>query len=244
MSQAEELAVMMKNSNRITFLTGAGVSTASGIPDFRSTNGLWTEDKSREYYMSRQYFMKNPEDFWHKYKEIFRVKILKNYQPNKVHLFLKALEDQGKDITIITQNVDGLHGHAGNQHVLEYHGNLNTATCPMCQTTYELDYLLHSYVPLCNQNGCGDVLKPDIVLFGDPITLHEQAVYAIRQSDLVVVLGTSLMVTPFSLLPYTAAEMKIPIALINRDATPMDGLFNWIIHDDLLNTMEKIKGTM
>ncbi|WP_182201380.1 NAD-dependent protein deacylase [Paraliobacillus salinarum] len=241
MSQVADLANAIKKSNRITFLTGAGVSTASGIPDFRSTNGLWTEDQSREYYISRHYFMKNPTDFWLKFKDIFRIKLLKNYQPNKVHRFLKELEDQGKEVTIVTQNVDGLHEQAGNQHVLEYHGNLNTATCPVCGTSYGLNDLLKSDVPVCKQEGCGDILKPDVVLFGDPITLHEEAEQAIKQSDLVVVLGTSLLVTPFSLLPYTAAGSGISLALINREPTPMDTAFNWIIHEDLLSTIEKIK---
>ena len=191
--------------------------------------------------MSSDYYYKNPEDFWMKYKEIFGIKLLKDYQPNAVHYFLRDLERKGKQITVVTQNVDGLHSLAGNEHVIEYHGNLSTATCPHCSTTYDLTYIMKEQVPRCNQAGCGDTLKPDIVLFGDPITHHNEAEQAIDSSELVIVLGTSLLVTPFSLLPdFAAFHTDSLLAIINKESTPKDQLFDYIIHDDLVETITKI----
>lgn len=238
MSALEELTTAIKKAKSITFLTGAGVSTASGIPDFRSTSGLWTADRSREYYMSRGYFTKHPFDFWKKYKEIFRVKLLKHYQPNSVHQFIKKLENMNKNIAVVTQNVDGLHQMAGNKDVVEYHGNVSTATCPSCGKTYSLEYILREEVPTCNRVHCQDILKPDIVLYGDPITLHHEAEYRIAMSDLVIVLGTSLAVTPFSLLPQFADQKEIPLAIINKEPTVNDELFQWVIHTDLLKAIQ------
>lgn len=109
----------LKKAEHISVLTGAGVSTDSGIPDFRSKGGIWETDKSREYYMSNHYFQSEPEDFWTKYKDIFQIKLAKKYEPNHTHIFLSELERKGKTVSIITQNVDGLHKKAGNEQVIE-----------------------------------------------------------------------------------------------------------------------------
>lgn len=239
--QINQLAKLISGAKSIVFLTGAGVSTASGIPDFRSADGIWTEDRSREYYTSVDYYAKDPHDFWRKYKEIFQIKRLKNFQPNEVHHFISELEKSGKDISIVTQNVDSLHSLAGNKHVVEYHGNLNTATCPACGAHYDLAYLIAHDVPICTKRGCQTVVKPDIVLFGDPITKHSEAEMAIASSDLMLVLGTSLLVTPFSLLPSSAKQYGIPMAIINRDPTPMDEWFDHVIHADLVTVVEQLK---
>src|SRR5690625_2509799 len=241
MKQIDQLVKLISEAESIVFLTGAGVSTASGIPDFRSTDGIWTADHSREYYTSVDYFTREPADFWQKYKEIFQIKRLKNYQPNKVHKFCQELEARGKQVSIITQNVDGLHSLAGNQQVVEYHGNLNSATCPQCGKSYNLTYLLAEDVPVCDKPSCETILKPDIVLFGDPITKHAEAEMAIAASDLILVLGTSLLVTPFSLLPSSGMQQGIPMAIINRDPTPMDDIFDHVIHDDLGSFVDQIK---
>jgi NAD-dependent deacetylase len=239
MMQIEAAARKIATASSIAILTGAGVSTASGIPDFRSTNGLWTADEAREYYISNHYFHKDPEDFWKKYKDIFRVKLLKDYGPNNVHRYLKQLETDGKQISIITQNVDGLHTLAGNEKVIEYHGTLNSATCQNCGQSYELDYLLQNDVPAC-QN-CQHILKPDVVLFGDPITEHHRAEHVIQQSELVLVLGTSLLVSPFNLLPEYASSISKPSILINREPTVMDHLFDIVIHDDLSKIIKQLQ---
>ncbi|WP_077623604.1 NAD-dependent protein deacylase [Sediminibacillus massiliensis] len=245
MELINKLAKEIAKADSITVLTGAGVSTSSGIPDFRSANGIWTGNHSREYYMSRRYFLEDPVDFWVKYKEIFRLKLLKDYGPNHVHYFLKNLEDSGKKVSIVTQNVDGLHSMAGNHHVIEYHGNLNTATCPVCGSEYNLEYVMENDTPVCEKRGCGDILKPDIVLFGDPIMGHEQAEAAINDSDLLLVLGTSLLVSPFNMLPnYASMALDMPLGIVNREPTPMDALFDYVIHDDLVDTVRKIETQM
>ncbi|MFP7493205.1 NAD-dependent protein deacylase [Terribacillus saccharophilus] len=237
--QLESAAKMIAEASSIAVLTGAGVSTASGIPDFRSTTGLWTADETREYYISNHYFHTDPVDFWQKYKAIFRVKLLKDYGPNHVHRYLKELENSGKEVVVITQNVDGLHTLAGNDHVIEYHGTLNSASCPNCGKSFDLPYLLQSETPVCDS--CEHVLKPDVVLFGDPITEHDRAEQVIQQSDLVLVLGTSLLVSPFNILPEYAHSLGKPSILINWEPTVMDELFQVVIHDDLSKIVQQLK---
>lgn len=242
----QQLSEQIQKANHIALLTGAGVSTASGIPDFRSADGIWEQDHSREYYMSNEYFRHNPIDFWAKYKSIFQMKLLGDYQPNAVHYFFKELEDEGKGVSVITQNVDGLHMQAGNQRVIEYHGTLKTATCPTCNTTYDHNYMMEHETPRCEtkfgSTPCGDILKPDIVLFGDPITEHDRAEAMIDQADLLLVLGTSLFVMPFNFLPdYAKYSRNIPTAIINREPTSKDYMFDVVINDDLTEVIEYLK---
>ncbi|WP_062513238.1 NAD-dependent protein deacylase [Halobacillus sp. KGW1] len=235
----EEVRKVLDEAERVVVLTGAGVSTASGIPDFRSSQGLWTEDHSREYYMSADYFHQNPQDFWNKYKEIFRLKLLQDYEPNDVHHFLKQLEE-GRRVSIITQNVDGLHERAGSTDVLEYHGTLGSSSCTQCGNAYPVESIREAVLPSCIS--CGSVLRPDVMLFGDPITLHEEAEARIEQADVLLVMGTSLTVTPFSLLPYTAAgNPRITTVIINREATGHDHLFDYVIHGDLTEVLRALK---
>ncbi|MGI8314115.1 NAD-dependent protein deacylase [Halobacillus mangrovi] len=233
------LALHLRNAENVVVLTGAGVSTASGIPDFRSSEGLWSEDKSREYYMSSNYFFHDPEDFWKKYKAIFRLKLLKNYRPNPVHQFIYELENKERSVTVITQNVDGLHQIAESRNVIEYHGTLNRSSCPNCGRSFSLDYVMENAIPQCDQ--CGTILKPDVLLFGDLITAHEESEAVIKEADLLLVMGTSLFVTPFSLLPYSAAEAGITSAIINNEPTEKDSLFDYIIHDDLSHAVKRLK---
>ena len=241
MTDVNRLAEMIQSASAITILTGAGVSTASGIPDFRSANGLWTEDRSREYYMSNRYFSKNPIDFWKKYKEIFRIKLLQNYEPNAVHTFIKDLEKIKKDIFVITQNVDGLHKSAGSREIIEYHGSLNTASCPVCGTKVSFEGILKEDVPHCLNVSCGSIVRPDIVLFGDPILKHNEAERCVQSSDLLITLGTSLQVSPFNLLPeYAVYDCGIPAAIVNREPTVMDSLFSCKIHGDLSETIREL----
>lgn len=226
---------IIRNADRIAVLTGAGVSTASGIPDFRSSEGLWTADRSREELMSSDFFYRNPEDFWHYYKSIFQLKLLQNYGPNQVHRFLSELETNSTKVDVITQNVDGLHTAAGNSNVIEYHGTLKTATCPECATVYSLEKVIDEPVPRCS---CGNILKPDVVLFGDMIHFHEEAERLVSQADLTLVLGTSLSVMPFNMLPMAASGTRV---LINNFPTDKDYLFDYCIHDDLSEVIEKLK---
>ncbi|MCA0983719.1 NAD-dependent protein deacylase [Halobacillus yeomjeoni] len=238
MDNIKTLALHIRSAESIVVLTGAGVSTASGIPDFRSSEGLWTEDESREYFMSTSYFEQEPEDFWKKYKAIFRLKLLKDYKPNLVHRFIKDLEAGSRSVTVITQNVDGLHEAAKSSRIIEYHGTLNTSSCPRCHGSFSLNYVMGMDVPRCDQ--CRVVLKPDVLLFGDLITAHEDAEKAIREADLMLVMGTSLLVTPFNLLPYTALEEDVTTAILNNEPTDKDRLFDYVIHEDLSLAVDQL----
>ncbi|TWN32398.1 NAD-dependent protein deacetylase [Bacillus licheniformis] len=155
--EALRFADMIENAERITVLTGAGMSTESGIPDFRSAGGIWTEDLSRMEAMSRDYYERYPKLFWPKFKELFQMKMTGTYRPNDGHLYLAELEKSGKDVRVFTQNIDGLHLKAGSRHVYELHGSIQTAACPKCGARYGLDHILQEEVPRCNRvNGKGE----------------------------------------------------------------------------------------
>lgn len=153
--QIFKLAEAIKSANKISVLTGAGISTESGIPDFRSTEGLWNKpgriNMSREELMSLSYLQRQPEHFWDFYKEIFQIKLMNDFSPNYGHIFLAELEKMGKEVTIITQNVDGLHAEAGSSKVYEAHGTINKAYCSKCNHEYDIDYILKNEFPQCNQ---------------------------------------------------------------------------------------------
>ncbi|WP_082234377.1 NAD-dependent protein deacylase [Halobacillus massiliensis] len=240
--QLKRIAERIEKADHIAVLTGAGVSTASGIPDFRSSTGLWTEELSREEYMSSDYFFSHPEDFWKKYKEIFRIKLLQQYEPNEVHQFIKELENLKRKVSVITQNVDGLHKKAGSERIIEYHGSLDEAHCPGCGDTYSLDFVLNHEVPLCTT--CAKAIKPNVVLFGDLITEHDAAEAAIDGADLLLVLGTSLQVTPFSFLPDYAASRGVFSIIINKEPTIKNYIFDEVVLGDLTTAVRELKTYM
>ncbi|WP_371869451.1 NAD-dependent protein deacylase [Bacillus pumilus] len=227
----------LTQASHIMVLSGAGMSTESGIPDFRSTGGLWTEDTARMEAMSRSYFLSNPHQFWPKFKELFQMKMSGKYEPNSGHTFLANLEKQGKHVEIFTQNIDGLHKKAGSQHVYELHGSIQTATCPSCQATYELPYLLQEEVPVClkvSSDGrtCGQVLKTDVVLFGDRVKHFDQVEKSLQQADLLLVMGTSLEVAPARYIPDDAAQNpSIFKVMMNLSETEYDPLFDLVFHE-------------
>lgn len=227
----------LTQASHIMVLSGAGMSTESGIPDFRSTGGLWTEDTSRMEAMSRSYFLSNPYQFWPKFKELFQMKMSGAYEPNSGHTFLANLEKQGKHVDIFTQNIDGLHKKAGSQHVYELHGSIQTATCPSCHATYELPYLLQEEVPVClkvsaDGRTCGKVLKTDVVLFGDRVKHFDQVEKSLQQADLLLVMGTSLEVAPARYIPEDAAQNpSIFKVMMNLSETEYDPLFDLVFHE-------------
>ncbi|MDM5319327.1 NAD-dependent protein deacylase [Bacillus altitudinis] len=227
----------LTQASHIMVLSGAGMSTESGIPDFRSTGGLWTEDTARMEAMSRSYFLSNPHQFWPKFKELFQMKMSGEYEPNSGHAFLASLEKQGKLVEIFTQNIDGLHKKAGSQHVYELHGSIQTATCPSCQATYELPYLLQEEVPVClscsaDGRTCGKVLKTDVVLFGDMVKHFDQVEKSLQQADLLLVMGTSLEVAPARYIPEDAAQNpSIFKVMMNLSETEYDPLFDLVYHE-------------
>jgi len=244
----QQLTELIKNAQRITFFTGAGVSTDSGIPDWRSSDGVYTNNKNKklEDLISFSYFKSNSKDFWKHYKEIYNIKLLNQYKPNSGHHFITKLQEQGKNITVITQNNDGLHTAAGTEKVYEVHGTLTNASCLKCKTTYDLDHINNNDIPTCtkidvNDQICDSVLRPDIVLFDDPIKYYNESLNNAYASDLFIVMGTSLQVGPINSIPQYIARTDIPMVIINKDATMFDDLFDICIKESIGKTLNEVE---
>lgn len=223
-----QLASLLLQSEHIVVLSGAGMSTESGIPDFRSANGLWTQDMSLAEAVSIDYFHRDPPAFWQTFKSIFSIKLAGQYQPNAGHQFLAWLEQTGRQVTILTQNIDGLHQSAGSREVLELHGSLLSSHCPSCGTSHGIDYIKQYDLPLCSV--CGDVLKPNVVLYGESVPHIDRALSVVANADCILVLGSSLEVSPVNLIPMVGAENQVPQALINLSQTRLDHLFEHKIY--------------
>ena len=242
MDKIIELQKLIDDAKHIVVITGAGISTASGIPDIRSANGAANnKDLIKKYkygyetIVSHTFFMKRPEEFYAYYKEQM---IFKDAKPNIAHKYLAKLE-QRKDVTIITQNIDGLHTVAGSKNVIEFHGSTQRNTCIDCGEKYSLDYVLsHKGVPHCEK--CGGIIKPDVVLFEEGIdyqAIHE-SVTATERADLLIVIGSSLVVYPAAGIPnYFHGDN---IVIINRDPTPLDSYAKIVIHDDIKEVFNKL----
>ncbi|MDR7871456.1 MAG: NAD-dependent protein deacylase [Tissierellaceae bacterium] len=218
----EKLRDIISNSDNIVFFGGAGVSTESNIPDFRSDTGLYTTlDESKyppEYMLSHTCFIRDTEDFFDYYKTKM---IFPNAKPNKAHLALAKLEEQGKLKAVITQNIDGLHQLAGSKNVLELHGSVHRNYCTKCNKFFELDYILKSpSIPICDE--CGGVVKPDVVLYEESLDsdVLDRAVKYISNADVLIVGGTSLTVYPAAgLIEFYRGKNLI---LINKSETQYD----------------------
>lgn len=224
--------------NKIVFFGGAGVSTASGIPDFRSTNGIYNQKyaNSPEVILSHTFFKRHPKEFFAFYKEMM---IHPDVLPNVVHLRLVELERLGKLSSIITQNIDGLHQRAGSQKVIELHGSVWRNYCLKCHMFYPLDVIISSSeIPKCT---CGGVIKPDVVLYEEGLDGENisQAIKDITQAELLIVGGTSLKVYPAASFINYCDNGKIVI--INKDVTSYDHLADLVINGDLTEVFEKIK---
>ena len=225
----EKLQQYVDESSRIVFFGGAGVSTESGIPDFRSVDGLYHQkyDYPPEQILSHTFFISKPEEFF----KFYRDKMLPlGAKPNAAHLKLAEWEKQGKLIGVVTQNIDGLHQAAGSKLVFELHGSVHRNYCQKCGKFFPPEYIRDSKdpVPLCP---CGGRIKPDVVLYEEGLDndVVSGAVDVISHADLLIVAGTSLTVYPAAgLIRYFRGKH---IVLINRDATPMDKECDLIIHD-------------
>lgn len=225
----DSLQAMVSESSRIVFFGGAGVSTESGIPDFRSVDGLYNQkyDYPPETILSHTFFMRKPEEFFRFYRD----KMLPlDAKPNKAHLKLAEWEKEGKLLAVVTQNIDGLHQAAGSKKVYELHGSIHRNYCMKCGKFFPPEYIRDSKdtVPVCS---CGGRIKPDVVLYEEGLDndVVSGAVHAIAQADLLIVAGTSLTVYPAAgLIRYFRGKR---MALINRDATPMDSECDLVIHD-------------
>jgi NAD-dependent deacetylase len=230
----DTLRQWVRDSSNITVLTGAGISTESGIPDFRSPQGIWADEQLMDA-MSKWYLEENPEDFWTKYKYAFLSDDLLRAEPNSAHLALAWLEEQGKRMRIYTQNVDGLHQQAGNRHVYEMHGSVRKAHCPICHRSYDVAHIMAEEVPYCRAydvkgTDCHYILQPDTVLFGQEVRYFQEAAFSMMESDLVLIVGSSLTVYPVADLPQFAKQGRAKVALVNLERTDFDGLADIVIH--------------
>lgn len=226
----EKFKTLVNESNNIVFFGGAGVSTESGIPDFRSKDGLYNQKYKYppEEILSHTFFINHTEEFFKFYKE--KLNSLK-YEPNVTHIKLAELEKEGKLKAIVTQNIDGLHQKAGSKNVYELHGSVLRNYCMKCHKFYDAEYVFNSSgVPKCS---CGGIIKPDVVLYEEALDEEtlEKSVYAIANADLLIVAGTSLTVYPASgLINYFRGKNLV---LINRDTTPFDNRADLVINESL-----------
>lgn len=236
--EIEKLQEIIDKSNNIVFFGGAGVSTESGIPDFRSKDGLYHMKYKfpPEEILSHSFFMDNPDEFYRFYKD--KMNSL-NVLPNVSHKFLAKLEKVGKLRAVITQNIDGLHTKAGSKNVLELHGTIYKNHCMECGREYSAEYVFgYDGVPKCE---CGGIIKPDVVLYEealDDFTVM-QAINYIKQADTLIVAGTSLTVYPASgLVRYFRGKNLV---IINKDTTDYDNMANLVIHEKLGDVFGRLK---
>lgn len=239
MEQYKILKSMLKHSNRIVFFTGAGISVPSGIPDFRSANGLYNQKGMRnvspEEIISHSFYMENKEDFYEFYKSKM---VYPNAKPNAAHKFIAALEKY-KDVTVVTQNIDGLHQEAGSTKVIELHGSVKRNYCEKCGKFFDDKYVTKKPgVPKCD--ACGADIKPDVVLYEESLNEEDiqNAVSAIMKCDTLIVIGTSLVVYPAAgFIRYFRGNALI---VINKSKTSYDNMCDLVINEDIIKVIEEL----
>ena len=229
--------LLLTSVNAIAF-TGAGISTASGIPDFRGPNGLWK--KYSPEIATVEYFKKDPKGFWEFYS--MRMRGLFEAKPNPAHFALAELERMGLIKYVITQNIDGLHQRAGSKNVIELHGNMRRSYCTSCFKSYDSSEVLKmidkgELPPRCS---CGGIIRPDVVLFGEPVKDIYFALQIAYDSDLVMVLGSSLTVYPANLIPQVVKERGGKLIIINMQETPLDDVADIVIREPLEKVLPQI----
>lgn len=242
---ANELAKTLTYCDTGCALTGAGISVESGIPDFRSENGLWTT-YDPGIYASYQRFMQDPSYFWEMHIDV--IDLIQKASPNPAHKAVVELENKNYINGVITQNIDGLHQKAGSETVYELHGTNETCSCIGCGKSFETkkiaDNLLSfekdeivalmrrgEEIPTCE---CGGWIKPDVILFGEmmPINALKNAEELAKSSDLIIVVGSSLQVQPAAALPFVTKRNGGKIAIVNKDPTPVDAVATHVIHEE------------
>ena len=234
MDSKEILKQWVEESNYIVFFGGAGVSTESQIPDFRSVDGLYNQqyDYPPETILSHTFFVRKTEEFYRFYRNKM---LFPEAKPNKAHLALAELERQGKLKAVVTQNIDGLHQAAGSKEVLELHGSVHRNYCTRCRKFYPMEEILHSTgIPTCD---CGGVIKPDVVLYEEGLDdeVITRSVMHIRNADMLIIGGTSLTVYPAAgLVRYYRGKKLV---LINKSATPMDSEADLVIAEPIGETL-------
>ncbi len=231
MTAVEQFVDMVAHSDNIVFFGGAGVSTESGIPDFRSVDGLYNQTYKYppEHILSHTFYRENPEEFYRFYRDKM---LCLDAKPNMAHIKLAELEKAGKLKAIITQNIDGLHQKAGSKNVLELHGSVHRNFCEHCHKLFDAEYMLHSTgVPKCD--ACGGPIKPDVVLYEEGLDndVIEQSLYYISHADMLIIGGTSLVVYPAAgLVRYYNGHKLV---LINKSSTDMDSSADLVIKEPI-----------
>lgn len=242
MNNIETLKELIENAKNIVVITGAGISTCSGIPDIRSANGAANNKELKKKYkydyetiVSHTFFMNKTDEFFKYYKEQM---IYQNAKPNVAHKYLAELEKR-KNVTIITQNIDGLHTVAGSKNVIEFHGSTQRNTCMDCGEKYSLEEIMSQEgVPHCKR--CGGIIKPDVVLFEEGIdydAIHN-SVKATENADLLMIIGSSMVVYPAAGIPnYFHGDN---IVIINKDPTPLDHYAKLIIRENIADVFKHL----
>ena len=239
MTDIEKFVDMVKNSDNIVFFGGAGVSTESGIPDFRSTDGLYNQHYQYppETILSHSFFMDNTEEFYRFYRDKM---LALDAQPNMAHIKLAELLKAGKLKAIVTQNIDGLHQKAGSQNVLELHGSVHRNFCMHCNKFFDAEYMKNSTgIPKCDV--CGGIIKPDVVLYEEGLDndVIEQSLYYISHANMLIIGGTSLVVYPAAgLVRYYRGHKLV---LINKSSTDMDSAADLVLHDPIGEVFSHVK---
>lgn len=235
--RTETLKKWISESDNIVFFGGAGVSTESGIPDFRSVDGLYNQKWKYppETILSASFFQRDPEEYYRFHREKL---VIDGVKPNRAHLALARLEQEGKLRAVLTQNIDGLHQAAGSKNVLELHGSILRAYCAKCRKPYPAELMNHGQgVPRC---GCGGVIRPDIVLYEEPLDqdVLTSAISYIRNAEVLIVGGTSLNVYPAAgLINYYRGNKLV---LINLSETPYDSHADLVIHEKIGEVFSRI----
>lgn len=229
--QIKTLKDMIEESHTIAFFTGAGISTLSGIPDFRSKNGLYSNryhGKKPEKILHIKYFNKHPEEFYAFYREKL---LIDNIDPNVIHLFISELQQLGKEVTVVTQNIDGLHEKAGSLKIHNLHGTIHRNYCVDCKKEYDIDYIKQTQgIPYCKE--CGGIIRPAITFYGEFLDKEtfKQARLDTKNADLLIVLGTSLVVYPASEI--VSHFRGKHLVIINKKRTKFNHQANLVIQED------------
>ncbi len=233
MVSLESLAQDLVQANTIAAFSGAGISSESGIPTYRGAGGLWTK-YDPNLYAYIDHFNRDPSYYWNFFKDV-RFPILKKAKPNRAHLALAELESMGKLKRVITQNIDGLHQEAGSSRVIELHGNTRVMVCTDCLHEYSIDeayaFLEKEIPPLCTD--CRGILRPDVIFFGETLKpqVLDDAYREAGSCDFLIVVGSSLVVTPAADIPVTAKRGGAKLAILNIDPTPLDDIADYVISE-------------
>lgn len=241
MNEYEELKNIIDHSSNIVVFTGAGISVPSGIPDFRSADGLYNQKTKYtvkpEEIISHSFFASHTDQFYEFYKSKM---VYPNAKPNKAHKYFADLEKQGKHVIVVTQNIDGLHQKAGSSQVLELHGSVLRNYCEKCGRSFGVQYVMdHEGVPHCDK--CGGIVKPDVVLYEESLNedIINRSISAIMTCETLIVIGTSLTVYPAAgFIRYFRGRY---IILINKDKTAYDNNCDLVFNEDVEKVIEKIQ---